>query len=197
MIKQRTLKTPVKATGVGLHSGVKVEMTVRPAGPTAASCSGAWISTRLPELKADPYLVTTPGYARCSNPARPRCPPSSHLMSALAGLGIDNLLVDLTGPKFPSWTVPRRRSCSCCSPQASSNRVRPSATCDITQPIEVRDGDKWARFVPHNGFKVEFTIDFKHPVFEQERQDRQHRLCRHCLYEGGCSCPHLRLHARG
>jgi UDP-3-O-[3-hydroxymyristoyl] N-acetylglucosamine deacetylase len=90
-----------------------------------------------------------------------------HLMSALAGLGIDNLLVDLTGPEIPIMDgssapfVFLLQSAGIAEQDAAKRYVR------IIRPIEVRDGDKWARFVPHNGFKIEFTIDFKHPVFDK------------------------------
>ena len=88
-------------------------------------------------------------------------------MSALAGLGIDNLIVDLTGPEIPIMDgssapfVFLLQSAGIIEQDAAKQYVR------ILRPIEVRDGDKWARFVPHNGFKVEFTIDFKHPVFDK------------------------------
>jgi UDP-3-O-[3-hydroxymyristoyl] N-acetylglucosamine deacetylase len=90
-----------------------------------------------------------------------------HLMSALAGLGIDNVLVDLTGPEIPIMDgssapfVFLLQSAGIVEQNAAKQYVR------ITRPIEVRDGDKWARFIPHNGFKIEFTIDFKHPVFDK------------------------------
>ena len=167
MIKQRTLKTPVKATGVGLHSGVKVEMTLRPAGPDTGIVFRRMDLDPPAELKADPYLVTDTRLCSLLESGAAKVSTVEHLMSALAGLGIDNLLVDLTGPEIPIMDgssapfVFLLQSAGIVEQDAAKRYVR------ITQPIEVHDGDKWARFVPHNGFKVEFTIDFKHPVFDK------------------------------
>ena len=167
MIKQRTLKTPVKATGVGLHSGVKVEMTLRPAGPDTGIVFRRMDLDPPAELKADPYLVTDTRLCSMLESGAAKVSTVEHLMSALAGLGIDNLLVDLTGPEIPIMDgssapfVFLLQSAGIVEQDAAKRYVR------IKQPIEVRDGDKWARFVPHNGFKVEFTIDFKHPMFQK------------------------------
>ncbi len=167
MIKQRTLKTPVCATGVGLHSGIKVEMTLRPAAPNSGIVFRRMDLDPPAELKADPYLVTDTRLCSMLESGRARVSTVEHLMSALAGLGIDNLIVDLTGPEIPIMDgssapfVFLLQSAGIIEQDAAKQYVR------IIKPIEVREGDKWARFVPHNGFKVEFTIDFKHPVFEK------------------------------
>ncbi|MDP2267145.1 MAG: UDP-3-O-acyl-N-acetylglucosamine deacetylase [Thiobacillus sp.] len=167
MIKQRTLKTPVRATGVGLHSGVKVEMTLRPAAPNSGIVFRRMDLDPPAELKADPYLVTDTRLCSMLESGAAKVSTVEHLMSALAGLGIDNLIVDLTGPEIPIMDgssapfVFLLQSAGIVEQDAAKQYVR------IIKPIEVRDGDKWARFVPHNGFKVEFTIDFKHPVFDK------------------------------
>jgi len=167
MIKQRTLKTPVRATGVGLHSGIKVEMTLRPAAPNSGIVFRRMDLDPPAELKADPYLVTDTRLCSMLESGAAKVSTVEHLMSALAGLGIDNLIVDLTGPEIPIMDgssapfVFLLQSAGIVEQDAAKQYVR------IIKPIEVRDGDKWARFVPHNGFKVEFTIDFKHPVFEK------------------------------
>ena len=167
MIKQRTLKTSVRATGVGLHSGIKVEMTLRPAAPNSGIVFRRMDLDPPAELKADPYLVTDTRLCSMLESGAARVSTVEHLMSALAGLGIDNLIVDLTGPEIPIMDgssapfVFLLQSAGIVEQDAAKQYVR------IIKPIEVRDGDKWARFVPHNGFKVEFTIDFKHPVFDK------------------------------
>jgi len=167
MIKQRTLKTPVRATGVGLHSGIKVEMTLRPAAPNSGIVFRRIDLDPPAELKADPYLVTDTRLCSMLESGAAKVSTVEHLMSALAGLGIDNLIVDLTGPEIPIMDgssapfVYLLQSAGIIEQDAAKQYVR------ILKPIEVRDGDKWARFVPHHGFKVEFTIDFKHPVFEK------------------------------
>ena len=167
MIKQRTLKTSVRATGVGLHSGIKVEMTLRPAAPNSGIVFRRMDLDPPAELKADPYLVTDTRLCSMLESGAAKVSTVEHLMSALAGLGIDNLIVDLTGPEIPIMDgssapfVFLLQSAGIVEQDAAKQYVR------IIKPIEVRDGDKWARFVPHNGFKVEFTIDFKHPVFDK------------------------------
>jgi len=167
MIKQRTLKMSVRATGVGLHSGVKVEMTLRPAAPNSGIVFRRMDLDPPAELKADPYLVTDTRLCSMLESGAAKVSTVEHLMSALAGLGIDNLIVDLTGPEIPIMDgssapfVFLLQSAGIIEQDAAKQYVR------IIKPIEVRDGDKWARFVPHNGFKVEFTIDFKHPVFDK------------------------------
>ncbi|MGV8991493.1 MAG: UDP-3-O-acyl-N-acetylglucosamine deacetylase [Thiobacillus sp.] len=167
MIKQRTLKTSVHATGVGLHSGIKVEMTLRPAAPNSGIVFRRMDLDPPAELKADPYLVTDTRLCSMLESGAAKVSTVEHLMSALAGLGIDNLIVDLTGPEIPIMDgssapfVYLLQSAGIIEQDAAKQYVR------ILKPIEVRDGDKWARFVPHHGFKVEFTIDFKHPVFEK------------------------------
>lgn len=167
MIKQRTLKGPVKAAGVGLHSGVKVEMTLRPAGPDTGIVFRRMDLEPPVDLKADPFLVTDTRLCSLLESGPARVSTVEHLMSALAGLGIDNLLVDLSGPEIPILDgssapfVFLLQSAGIVEQEAAKQYVR------IKRPIEVRDGDKWARLVPHNGFRVEFSIDFKHPVFEK------------------------------
>ncbi|HQT70467.1 MAG TPA: UDP-3-O-acyl-N-acetylglucosamine deacetylase, partial [Thiobacillus sp.] len=101
MIKQRTLQKPVKAAGVGLHSGVKVEMTLRPAAVDSGIVFRRIDLVPPAELKADPYLVTDTRLCSMLESGAAKVSTVEHLMSALAGLGIDNLLVDLTGPEIP------------------------------------------------------------------------------------------------
>ena len=167
MIKQRTLKTAVQATGVGLHSGVKVEMTLRPAAPDSGVVFRRMDLSPPAELRADPYRVTDTRLCSMLESGAAKVSTVEHLMSALAGLGIDNVIVDLTGPEIPIMDgssapfVFLLQSAGIVEQNAFKRYVR------ITRPIEVRDGDKWARFVPHHGFKIEFTIDFDHPVFEK------------------------------
>jgi UDP-3-O-[3-hydroxymyristoyl] N-acetylglucosamine deacetylase len=167
MITQRTLKTPVKATGVGLHSGVKVEMTLRPAAPDTGVVFRRVDLDPPVELKADPHRVTDTRLCSMLESGAAKVATVEHLMSALAGLGIDNVLVDLTGPEIPIMDgssapfVFLLQSAGIVEQDAAKRYVR------IKRPVEVHDGDKWARFVPHDGFKVEFTIDFRHPVFDK------------------------------
>ena len=170
MIKQRTLKNSIRATGVGLHSGIKVEMQLRPAPVNSGIVFRRMDIPGAVDLKADPYLVTDTRLCSVLESGNAKVATVEHLMSALAGLGIDNIYVDLNGPEVPIMDgssapfVFLLQSAGIVEQEALKQYVR------ILQPVEVRDGDKWVRFKPHNGFRIEFTIDFDHPVFDKSAQ---------------------------
>jgi UDP-3-O-[3-hydroxymyristoyl] N-acetylglucosamine deacetylase len=167
MMKQRTLKEPVRTTGVGLHTGVKVEITLRPAPPDTGIVFRRMDLDPPAELKADPYLVTDTRLCSMLESGPAKVATVEHLMSALAGLGIDNALVDLTGPEIPILDGSSAPFVFLLQSAGIVEQDAPKRYVRIIRPIEVRDGDKWARFTPHNGFKIDFTIDFKHPVFDK------------------------------
>lgn len=166
MIKQRTLKHIIRATGVGLHTGEKVYMTLRPAAPNTGIVFCRIDLAQPVEIKADPYHVGDTRLSSCLEQGGVRVSTVEHLMSALAGLGIDNLYVDLSSGEVPIMDgsagpfVFLLQSAGIEEQPAAKRFIR------ILQPVEVRSGDKSARFVPHHGFKIEFSIDFDHPVFE-------------------------------
>jgi len=170
MIKQRTLKNAIRATGVGLHSGIKVEMHLRPAPVNSGIVFRRMDIPSAVDLKADPYLVTDTRLCSVLESGNAKVATVEHLMSALAGMGIDNIYVDLNGPEVPIMDgssapfVFLLQSAGIEEQDALKKYVR------ITQPVEVHDGDKWVRFTPHNGFRIEFTIDFDHPVFDKGAQ---------------------------
>ena len=166
-MKQRTLKEPVRTTGVGLHTGVKVEITLRPAPPDTGIVFRRMDLDPPAELKADPYLVTDTRLCSMLESGPAKVSSVEHLMSALAGLGIDNALVDLTGPEIPILDGSSAPFVYLLQSVGIVEQDAPKRYVRILRPIEVRDGDKLARLTPHNGFKIEFTIDFKHPVFEK------------------------------
>ena len=170
MIKQRTLKNAIRATGVGLHSGIKVEMHLRPAPVNSGIVFRRMDIPSAVDLKADPYLVTDTRLCSVLESGNAKVATVEHLMSALAGMGIDNIYVDLNGPEVPIMDgssapfVFLLQSAGIEEQKALKKYVR------IKQPVEVHDGDKWVRFTPHNGFRIEFTIDFDHPVFDKGAQ---------------------------
>jgi len=166
-MKQRTLKEPVRTTGVGLHTGVKVEITLRPAPPDTGIVFRRMDLDPPAELKADPSLVTDTRLCSMLESGPAKVSTVEHLMSALAGLGIDNALVDLTGPEIPILDGSSAPFVYLLQSAGIVEQDAPKRYVRILRPIEVRDGDKLARLTPHNGFKIEFTIDFKHPVFEK------------------------------
>jgi len=167
MIKQRTLKNSVDAAGVGLHSGLKVGMTLRPAGPDTGIVFRRMDLDPPVDLKADPFLVTDTRLCSLLESGAAKVSTVEHLMSALAGLGIDNLLVDLTGPEIPIMDGSSAPFVFLLQSAGIVEQGAPKRYVRIKQATEVKDGDKWARFVPHNGFRIEFTIDFRHPVFNK------------------------------
>lgn len=167
MIKQRTLKNIIRATGVGLHTGEKVYLTLRPAAPNAGI---AFHRVDLPQpvdIKADAFHVGDTRLSTCLEQDGVRVATIEHLMSALAGLGIDNVHVDLSAGEVPIMD-------GSAGPfvfllQSAGIEVQPAAKrfIRILRPVEAVHGDKWARFEPHNGFKVAFSIEFEHPAFAE------------------------------
>src|SRR6476661_6088834 len=170
MLRQRTLKTTIRTTGVGLHTGARVELTLRPApGDTGI----VFHRVDLPQPVAIPAHAANVGDTRLSSTLGldgASISTVEHLMSALAGLGIDNLHVDVAGPELPimdgsaSPFVFLLQSAGIVEQDAAKRYLR------IKMPVEARDGDKWARFEPHHGFVLDFTIDFPHPVFGSENR---------------------------
>lgn len=165
MIKQRTLKNIIRATGVGLHTGEKVYLTLRPAAPNAGIVFRRVDLDPPVDIKADPYVVGDTRLSSCLERGGARVQTVEHLMSALAGLGIDNVYVDLTAGEVPimdgsaSPFVFLLQSAGIEEQSAAKKFIR------IKKLVEVKQGDKWVRFEPYNGFRIDFSIDFKHPVF--------------------------------
>ena len=167
MIKQRTLKNVIRATGVGLHTGEKVYMTLRPA---AANTGIVFRRTDLPEP------VTIP--ARCENVGDTslsstlvlggvRVGTVEHLMSAMAGLGIDNAYVDLSAPEVPIMDGSAGPFVFLLQSAGIEEQAAPKRFIRIKKPVKVEEGDKHAEFKPFDGFKVGFSIEFNHPMFSR------------------------------
>ena len=167
MVKQRTLKNMVRATGVGLHSGQKVVMTLRPAVPDTGIVFRRVDQADAVDIVASPYVVGDTRLSSCLEKDGTRVATVEHLMSALAGLGIDNLYVDLTASEVPIMDgsagpfVFLLQSAGIEEQNVAKRFIR------VLEPCEVRHGDKWARLDPFDGFRLDFSIDFQHPVFDQ------------------------------
>jgi UDP-3-O-[3-hydroxymyristoyl] N-acetylglucosamine deacetylase len=170
MIRQRTLKNIVRATGVGLHTGKKVYLTLRPAAPDTGI---VFRRIDLPEpvqLRADATLVGDTRLCSCLERDGVRVATVEHLMSAFAGLGIDNAYVDLTAMEVPIMDgsagpfVFLIQSAGIEEQNAAKRFIR------VLRTVEARDGDKWARLEPYNGFRMDFSIAFSHPVFRAAPQ---------------------------
>ncbi len=166
VIQQRTLKNVIRATGVGLHTGEKVYLTLRPAAPNTGV---VFRRVDLPEpvdLKADPYLVGDTRLSSCLERDGVRVSTVEHLMSALAGLGIDNVYVDVSAAEVPIMDGSAGPFVFLLQSAGVEEQAAPKRFIRIIKPVGVTEGDKSARFEPHNGFKIQFSIDFDHPVFE-------------------------------
>ena len=165
MIKQRTLKNVIRATGVGLHSGDKVYMTLRPAAVDTGIVFRRVDFPEPVEIRAtatnvgDTLLSTTlvQGDVRVST--------VEHLLSAMAGLGIDNAYVDLSAPEVPIMDGSAGPFVFLIQSAGIEEQYKAKLFVRIKKTITLKDGDKWARFEPFDGFKVGFSIDFNHPIF--------------------------------
>lgn len=164
MLKQRTLKSLVRATGVGLHTGQKVVMTLRPAQP------GTGIVFRrldLPSPVAIPARADAVGETRlcsCLVSGETKVYTVEHLMSALAGLGVDNAYVDLDGPEVPIMDGSAAPFALLIRQAGLEEQNAPKRFLRVKKRIEARDGDKWAALEPFDGFKLTFSIVYTHPV---------------------------------
>lgn len=169
MINQRTLKNVIRATGVGIHTGEKVFMTLRPA---SVNTGIIFRRTDLDPVMEVPAFATHVGDTSMNTSLEQdgvRVSTVEHLMSAFAGLGIDNAYVDLSNAEVPIMDgsagpfVFLIQSAGIEEQSAAKRFIR------ILEPVEIRKDDKWARFDPYDGFRVSFKIDFNHPVFRSHQ----------------------------
>ncbi|CAM3551687.1 UDP-3-O-acyl-N-acetylglucosamine deacetylase [Halomonas lysinitropha] len=170
MIKQRTLKNVIRATGVGLHSGKKVYLTLRPA---PVDTGIVFVRTDLvPEVRipARAEHVTDTTLCTALSAGGAKVATVEHLMSAFAGLGIDNAYVDVSAPEVPIMDGSAGPFVFLIQSAGIAEQAAPKKFIRIKREIVVREDDKEASFLPHQGFKVSFAIDFDHPVFEDQLQ---------------------------
>ena len=170
MLRQRTLKSTIHATGVGLHTGDKVYMTLRPAAENSGITFHRVDLDQPVDIKADAKLVGETMLGTTLVKDGVRVATVEHLMSALAGLGIDNIHIDLSAPEVPIMDgsagpfVFLLQSAGIEEQNAAKKFIR------IKRKIRVEDGEKWAELLPFNGFKVNFEVYFNHPVFNKLKQ---------------------------
>lgn len=170
MLRQRTLKTTIRATGVGLHSGDKVFMTLRPSAENSGITFRRVDLERPVDIPADPRLVTETMLGTTLTKDGVKVATVEHLMSALAGLGIDNAYVDLSAPEVPIMDGSAGPFIFLLQSAGIEEQNAAKKFLRIKKKIRVEDGDKWAEFVPFNGFKVNFEVSFNHPVFNKLSQ---------------------------
>lgn len=167
MLKQRTLKSLVRATGVGLHSGAKVTLVLRPAAPGTGIVFHRVDLAPPVELKADPYAVGDTRMASCLEKEGAKLGTVEHLMSALAGLGIDNLHVDVDAEEIPIMDGSAAPFVFLLQSAGIVEQNAPKRFLRVRKAVEVREGDKWARLAPYDGFRLEFSIQFNHPAVDR------------------------------
>jgi UDP-3-O-[3-hydroxymyristoyl] N-acetylglucosamine deacetylase len=165
MIRQRTLKNVIKATGITLHGGVRAELTLKPAAPNTGI-----IFTRVDldppvEIQARAENVGDTTLSTCLIKDGVRVSTVEHLLSAFAGLGIDNAYVDISTSEIPIMDGSAAPFVFLVQSAGIQEQNAPKSFIRIKRKVKVKDGDKWACFEPFEGFKVTFSIEFDHPVF--------------------------------
>ncbi len=170
MLKQRTLKNAIRATGVGLHTGQKVFMTLRPAADNTGIVFRRVDLDPPVDFPADALLVgeTMLGTTLIKDAAKVAT--VEHLLAALAGLGIDNAYVDLSAPEVPIMDGSAAPFVFLLQSAGITEQTALKKFIRIRKHVRIEEGDKWAEFRPHSGFKVNFKIDFDHPVFKSHLQ---------------------------
>ncbi|MDB3973068.1 UDP-3-O-acyl-N-acetylglucosamine deacetylase, partial [Gammaproteobacteria bacterium] len=172
MLKQRTLSSKINASGVGLHTGQKISLTLNPA-PINSGIIFSRTDVKSDPIKAslDNVYDTRLSTTLSNNTAK--ISTVEHLLSALAGLGIDNALVELDGPEVPIMDGSARPFVFMIQSAGIQEQDDAKRFIKIKKTIEVRQDEKWAKIEPFDGFKVAFTIDFNHPAFNESSQSSE------------------------
>jgi UDP-3-O-[3-hydroxymyristoyl] N-acetylglucosamine deacetylase len=170
MLKQRTLKSLISASGVGLHTGQKVRITLRPAPPDTGIVFRRLDLPTPADIPARAELVGETRLCSCLVRDNVKIYTVEHLMSALSGLGVDNAFIDLDAPELPIMDGSASPFALLIQQAGIEEQAAPKKFLRVKKSIEVRDGDKWARLEPYEGFRLSFSIDFRHPLIERSTQ---------------------------
>ncbi|CAM5471170.1 UDP-3-O-acyl-N-acetylglucosamine deacetylase [Thauera mechernichensis] len=166
MIRQRTLKSIVKATGVGLHGGRKVNLTLRPAAPDTGIVFHRVDLEPPLTLPADPYAVCDTRMCSGLEQGGHKVGTVEHLMSALAGLGVDNLHVNVDAPEIPILDGSSAPFVFLLQSAGIEEQKAPKKFMRVKKAVEYVEGDKWVRLEPYDGFSLSFSIVFNHPAID-------------------------------
>jgi len=166
MIRQRTLRNSIKATGVGLHTGEKVLLTLSPAPVDTGIVFRRTDLNPVAEIPARADLVVETTLSTCLIHNDARVSTIEHLLSAMAGLGVDNAYVDVTAPEIPIMDGSAAPFVFLLQSAGLVEQHAPKKFIRVKREVTVTDGDKSAKFLPLEGFKISFGIDFDHPVFK-------------------------------
>lgn len=170
MIKQRTLKNVIRATGVGLHTGEKVYLTLRPASADSGIVFQRVDLDPVVDIPAKPENVSDTRLSTTLEQGGIKVSTVEHLMSAFAGLGIDNAWVEVSAPEVPIMDGSAGPFVFLLQSAGIHEQERLKQFIRIKKPLRVADDDKWVKFEPFNGFKVSFAIDFAHPILQSSTQ---------------------------
>ena len=174
MLKQRTIQTLTRAVGVGLHSGQRVELTLRPAHPDTGIVFRRVDLSQPVDIPVNALAVTDTRLASTISAQGVKVHTIEHLMSACSGLGIDNLYVDITAEEVPILDGSASSFVYLLQSAGIQLQDAPKRFVRVTQSVEITEGEgasaKWARLEPHQGFKLSFEIDFRHPAVDATGQ---------------------------
>ena len=174
MIAQRTLKSLTKAVGVGLHSGQRVELTLRPAAPDTGIVFRRVDLPQPVDIAISAQAVSDTRLASTISSGSAKVHTVEHLMSACAGLGIDNLTIDITAEEVPILDGSAASFVFLLQSAGIELQAAPKRFIRVLKPVEVREGqgaaEKWARLSPYEGYKLGFEIDFDHPAVDSTGQ---------------------------
>jgi UDP-3-O-[3-hydroxymyristoyl] N-acetylglucosamine deacetylase len=174
VLKQRTLQSLTKAVGVGLHSGQRVELTLRPAQPDTGIVFRRVDLPQPVDIPITATAVTDTRLASTISNGGAKVFTVEHLMSACAGLGIDNLYIDITAEEVPILDGSASSFVFLLQSAGIVEQNAPKRFIRVIKPVEVREGEgahvKWARLEPHHGYKLSFEIDFRHPAVDSTGQ---------------------------
>ncbi|MBM6703323.1 UDP-3-O-acyl-N-acetylglucosamine deacetylase [Sutterella massiliensis] len=166
MFKQRTLGESIAAVGIGLHSGRKIRLVLRPAEPDTGIVFRRVDLTPPVDIPSHPLNVNDTRMATTVNIGPAAVSTIEHMMSAFNGLGIDNCIVEVNAPEIPIMDGSGASFVYLIHSAKVLEQDAPRKFVRVLKPVEVREGDKWARLEPHEGFRLSFTIDFGHPAID-------------------------------
>ena len=173
MIRQRTLKTSIRATGIGLHTGEKVFLTFHPAPVDSGIVFRRVDLDPIVEIEARPENVGDTTLSTCLVKGEVRISTVEHLLAAMAGLGIDNAVIDVSAPEVPIMDGSSSPFVFLLQSAGVDEQDKAKQFVRIKKQVVVSDGDKQAIFEPYDGFKVDFEIEFDHPVFRNSKQSAE------------------------
>ena len=170
-MKQRTLKEAVRATGVGLHGGQKVYMTLRPAADNTGIVFRRVDLDPALDIPADAFAVSETMLGTTLGEGDAKVATVEHLLSALAGLGVDNAYVDLSAPEVPIMDGSAAPYVYLIQSAGIEEQTSPKRFMRVLKPMRVEIDDQWVELRPHDGFRLSLSIDFEHPVFRRHGQE--------------------------